>query len=226
MQKKQILLIFSLAVGLAFGCNKSRKTTSEQPVSTAKPAPEAQKTTTPEQPAAAPIAQSAPPLNSPTAPATAAQAAPAKRVPVIPPPTGVNKPTASLGVPTVQKKALSASKMAFLTEQNWLVTLASGSTPGVFENHYKNRWLVFKNDQTFQVFNGAQPTNKGRWAYDEAKDIIFLNTDYAHFNNSWKCQVFKKNMLLLGNTDLNATGIQIRLFMTDKKPGEVDSEGN
>jgi hypothetical protein len=146
--------------------------------------------------------------------------------PVLPPPAS-GKPSAKLNIPTVQKKPLSASKMAFLTEQNFLVTLAAGSAEElIFEKHYKNRWLVLQKDQTFQIFNDAVVENTGKWAYDEDKELIFMSTANAYFNNSWKCQSFKKNLLMLGNTDLNSTGIQIRCYMTTDKPGSVKSDGN
>ena len=233
MQKLPFQLIFGALACFVFGCHESKKSAVKQPEAMTQPAAP---TTNPVAATTAP-AQANPTVNpsqktlsqekTPANPAAqTTKTAPTKPNPVIPPPTGVNKPTASLGVPTVQKKPLSASKTAFFTEQNWLVTLASGSEPKLFEKAYENRWLIFKNDQTFQIFNDAAPTNKGRWAYDEANDILFLSTDYPYFNNSWKCQVFKKNMLLLGNTDINATGIQIRLFMTNKNPGEVKSDGN
>jgi hypothetical protein len=146
--------------------------------------------------------------------------------PIVPPKSSA-MPSAKIKVPTAQKKPLSASKMAFFTEQNFLITLAAGSSEElVFDKHYKNRWLVFKNDQTFQVFNDAAIESTGKWAYEEDKDLMYLSTSNAYFNNSWKCQSFKKNLLMLGNTDINSTGIQIRCYMTTDKPGSVKSDGN
>jgi hypothetical protein len=137
-----------------------------------------------------------------------------------------NEPSAKIAVPTAQKKALSASKMAFMTEQNFLVTLAAGSKPSDFTNFYENRWLIFNKDMTFSILKNDQAESTGKWAYDEAGDELFLRTDNKFFNNSWKCQNFKKNLLLLGNTELNHTGIQIRLYMTTEKPGTINSDGS
>ncbi len=248
MQKKLIAMTLGIAVALTAGCNREKKATSNQPDQpTATTVPVA-----PVVPGKGTLGQAAAPVQSATNPAAAAAqtaqktgemaapnpanpapatgtkpAAPTSKT-VAPPELGVSKPTASLGVPTTQKKPLSASKMAFFTTQNFLVTMASNtnSEPKLFEKAYENRWLVFQKDQTFQVFKDAVPTNTGRWAYDEDADILFLRTDNAYFNNSWKCQSFKKNLLLLGNTELNNTGIQIRLFMTEKKPGDVKSDGS
>ncbi len=227
MQKKSFSLIFGLVASLAFGCKEAKKTASntpaQQPQNSGAAAAQQQN-----QPTNNPSpTQNTPPANGQSLNGTTNQTpatAPAKPNPVMPKPTGVGEPTTSLKVPTAQKKPLSASKMAFLTEQNWLVTLASD--PKLFEKAYVNRWLIFQKDQTFQIFNDAKATHSGRWAFDEANETLFMNTDNPYFNNSWKCQVFKKNMLLLGNTELNATGIQVRLYMTDKKPGELKSDGN
>lgn len=127
-------------------------------------------------------------------------------------------PDPGKGVPTVQTKKLSASKMAFLTEQNFMFTSATGAK---MAEYVKNKWLVFKPDQTLEIYQDKLKIDGGRWAYDEANDIVFLSCKDKTFNNSWKTQSFGKNLLLLGNTDLNATGQQFRMYMTTYAPGEI-----
>lgn len=224
MQKLPAFLSVSLVLSLFLACQNGNKTQQTDPKTASKEIPSAVEADkklkadggqVPSQPGEA------------TRPMTQAEMAKALEAtpntadpnrPKINPPA---PPDLSKGVPTVQTKKLSASKMAFLTEQNFMFTSASGAK---MAEHVKDKWLVFKPDQTLEIYHNKQKIDGGRWAYDEEKDVVFLSCKDRAFNNSWRTQQFGKNLLLLGNTDLNVTGQQFKLYMNKFKPGEIPEE--
>ncbi len=124
----------------------------------------------------------------------------------------VRVPVSSLAPP-------SASRVEFFTKQNFYFAMAARSSePGIFEKQYKDKWLVFKADQNFEIYQKSNLVGTGRWTFRESDSNLFLSCDDPYINNSWKFQNMPAAALLLGNTDLNKTGIQARLFMSDEKP--------
>ena len=62
----------------------------------------------------------------------------------------------------------------------------SSASGAKMAEYVKDKWLVFKPDQTLEIYLNKQKIDGGRWAYDEEKDVIFLSCKDKAFNNSWR----------------------------------------
>jgi hypothetical protein len=86
----------------------------------------------------------------------------------------------------------------------------SGSDTTVHLN-YVNKTLQFREDQTFDIIIKGKVAETGHWAMEEEKKILYLSCNDTYFNNTWRVQENGFRLVFIGNTDLNVTGIQIRL---------------
>lgn len=88
--------------------------------------------------------------------------------------------------------------------------------------YYKNRWIEFFADGTFENGIGGKQTNKGKWTLDPQTNLIDLdyedNSKGKEFDEQWKGQIHPPVLLLLGNTPKNPDGGQIKLDQIEARP--------
>lgn len=90
------------------------------------------------------------------------------------------------------------------------------------QDYYKNRWIEFFADGTFENGIGGKKTNRGKWTLDLETNIM----DFDYEDNSvepdeqWKTQIHSPILLLLGNTPKNDSGGQINMKKLDSRPTE------
>jgi len=89
-------------------------------------------------------------------------------------------------------------------------------------DYYKNRWIEFKADGTFENGVGAKQTNTGHWSLDSSNTFIDLNfkDNSVEQDEQWKVQINPPILLLLGNSPKNTTGAQMKLSLIDERPKE------
>lgn len=105
----------------------------------------------------------------------------------------------------------STSRRAFMTTGWWNPITGISPTDTTIYQQYKPKWLKFKDDQTFDILMHGKVIDTGNWAFDETKFILYLSCNDPYFNNSWNIKERGFRLILIGNTDINITGIQIRL---------------
>lgn len=128
------------------------------------------------------------------------------------PPEMVNVPIGAIAPP-------NTSRRAYLSTGWWHCSMAYSGSDTLVHLNYQQKWLKFREDQTFDVMiKGKVVDNTGRWAFDEDKNQIFLSCKDPYINNSWQVQDKGFVMILKGNTDINFTGIQVRLACNKTQP--------
>lgn len=140
-----------------------------------------------------------------------AEAAPA---PVAPP----AKTPRPVTVPVDRIPPASASRKAYLSTGWWHMNEAlQANDPNVYD-HFRDKWLRFYEDQTFDLLMNKKVIDKGRWNWDEANSEIYLSCNDPWFNNTWKIKEKGFVMIWIGNTDINTTGIQARVVNSKTEP--------
>ncbi len=129
-----------------------------------------------------------------------------------------------LRVPVDALPPASASHRAYLASAYWHLSAAVSPVEGNIQERYDKKWLVFRQDQTFDIVAEGKVVDTGRWNWDAEKNVIYLSCRDPHLNNSWAVKDLTFLMIWIGNTDLNRTGIQIRVqghkqapWLTEKK---------
>ncbi len=112
----------------------------------------------------------------------------------------------------------SASRKAYLSTGWWHCNTAMSAVDSTINENYKQKFMKFREDQTFDVIIKGKVVETGRWAFDDAKNQIFLSCKDNYLNNSWQIQDKGFVMIWKGNTDLNSTGIQIRVICSKSEP--------
>jgi hypothetical protein len=84
--------------------------------------------------------------------------------------------------------------------------------------NYNGKTLQFRENQTFDIIQNGKVLESGHWAYEEDKKLMYISCNNTYFNNSWKVQENGFRMVWLGNTDLNVTGIQMRMDGSKTNP--------
>lgn len=130
----------------------------------------------------------------------------------------VKKAPARVNVPWEQITPPTTSRRAFLSTNWWEVRMAYQPSDTSVHLQYQGKFLKFREDQTFDILQGNKLLESGHWAYDDENKIMFIACNNTYFNNSWKVQENGFRMVWLGNTDLNVTGIQMRLDGINKLP--------
>ena len=121
-------------------------------------------------------------------------------------------------VPIERLPPASASRKAYLSTGWWNVNEAlQASNDHVFDN-YRDKWLHFYEDQTFEILYQKKVVEKGRWNWDEAQNEIYLSCKDPWFNNTWKVKDKGFVMIWIGNSDINKTGIQARVANSRTEP--------
>jgi len=123
----------------------------------------------------------------------------------------LKKAPARVNVPWDKITPPSTSRRAFLSSGYWIVKMAYQPSDTTVHLSYKGKYLQFREDQSFDILENGKLLESGHWGYDDPKKILYISCNNTYFNNSWKLQENGFRMVWLGNTDLNVTGIQIRL---------------
>jgi hypothetical protein len=122
-----------------------------------------------------------------------------------------SEPPPRVNVPWDKVAKPSTSRRSFMTSGWWNPTAAVQPTDSTVSRYYKPKWLKFREDQTFDILVQNKVVETGHWAFDETKFVLYLSCADPYFNNTWNVMERGFRMILVGNTRLNVTGIQIRL---------------
>ncbi len=127
-------------------------------------------------------------------------------------------PPRMVTVPLGQLPPASASRRAYLATGWWHLNMAFQASDTTIHHHYQDKWLKFREDQTFDILVKNQVVDTGRWNWDDATNIIYLACRDPYINNTW--QITDKGFVMIwaGNTTLNVTGIQIRVIGSKSPP--------
>ena len=128
------------------------------------------------------------------------------------------QPPARVNVPWDKMPAPSTSRKSFLSTGWWNLRMAYQSSDTTVHKNYIGKFLQFREDQTFDIIQGKKVVETGRWGFDEANKTIYISCKNTYFNNSWKINENGFRMVWLGNTDINFTGIQMRMDGTKTDP--------
>jgi hypothetical protein len=120
-------------------------------------------------------------------------------------------PPARVQVPWQSVKPPSTSRRSFLSTDWWQIRMAYQSSDTTVHKNYQGKFLKFREDQTFDIIQNGKVVESGNWAFDEEKKLIYIACRNTYFNNTWKVQENGFRMVWLGNTDINFTGIQMRM---------------
>lgn len=130
----------------------------------------------------------------------------------------VDRPPARVEVPIDKPGPASASRKAYLSTGWWHLNMAFQGTNSKVHEKLTNKWLRFREDQTFDILIKGQKVDSGRWAWDEDHHQIYLSCNDPYINNTWEVNDKGFVMIWLGNTDLNVSGIQIRVVCSKGEP--------
>lgn len=130
----------------------------------------------------------------------------------------VQAPPRRVDVPIDALPAPTASHKAFLSTGWWHLNMALSPTDSTIYRQYKDRYLRFREDQTFDLIYQGKVVESGRWNWDRDLNEIYISCPNPYLNNTWKVTDKGFVMIWKGNTALNITGIQIRVACTRTSP--------
>jgi hypothetical protein len=113
-----------------------------------------------------------------------------------------------------------ANKQQF-TDGWWRLRGASSAEDAYISDFYSKRWLKFYENRNFDILINGKTVEQGRWNYDAKNEEILLSCQNVYFNNSWKVIARKEMIVLIGNTALNNTGIQIQMIHSGALPVDL-----
>lgn len=116
-----------------------------------------------------------------------------------------------LRVPVDDLPPATASHRAYLSSAYWHLSMAVSPRDENVQPYYEKKWLVFRQDQTFDILIEGKVVDTGRWNWDVDKNVIYLSCKDPYINNTWAVKDLMFLMIWIGNTDLNKTGIQIKV---------------
>jgi hypothetical protein len=130
---------------------------------------------------------------------------------------GVKMPP-TIRVPLDRLPPASASRRAYLSTGWWHMNEALQASGQQIYEFYRDKWLRFNEDQTFEIIKDKKVIEKGHWNWDENKNEIYLSCQDPWFNNTWQVKDKGFVMIWIGNTDMNSTGIQARVVNSKTEP--------
>ena len=132
----------------------------------------------------------------------------------------VQEPPRMVNVPLNTLPPLTASRKAYLSTGWWHLNMAFQPSDTLVHKNYQHKWLQFREDQTFDILIKNKVVDTGRWGWDEAKSEVYLSCKDPYINNTW--HVTEKGFVMIwkGNTDINVTGIQVRVVGSRNAPPE------
>ena len=134
------------------------------------------------------------------------------------PPVQIHRAPARVNVPIATLPKPTASRKAYLSTGWWHCNDAMVGTDSLLARNYKSKFMKFREDQTFDLMIKGKVVETGQWAFDEAKNQIYISCKDTYLNNSWQLQDKGFVMIWKGNTDINVTGIQIRVICSKTEP--------
>ena len=134
------------------------------------------------------------------------------------PPVQIRKAPEMVKVPLERIPVASTSRKAYLATGWWHCAMALSGTDSLIHLDYQPKWMKFREDQTFDILIKGQVVDTGRWTFDEDNMEIYLSCKDPYLNNVWKVQEKGFVMVFKGNTDINLTGIQIRVIGKKEQP--------
>ncbi|MBK8194964.1 MAG: hypothetical protein IPK76_17785 [Lewinellaceae bacterium] len=130
----------------------------------------------------------------------------------------ISKPPAMVNVPIDALPPATASHKAYLSSGWWHMNMAYQPSDTTVHRHYQSKWLRFRQDQSFDILIKNKVVDTGRWNWDETKNEIYLSCKDPYINNTWHVTEKGYVMIWKGNTDLNVTGIQVRVVGSGTEP--------
>ena len=130
------------------------------------------------------------------------------------------EPPRMVNVPIDALPPATASHRAYLSTGYWHLNMAYQPSDTTVHLNYQQKWLHFREDQTFDVLIKGKVVDTGRWNWDVAKNEIYLSCKDPYINNTWAVTDKGFVMIWKGNTELNVTGIQIRVVGSKTLPAE------
>ncbi len=124
-----------------------------------------------------------------------------------------------VNVPLDKLPPASASRRAYLASGWWHLNMAVQATDTTIYHQYQHKWLKFREDQTFDILINNEVADTGRWNWDDKNNVFYISCRDPYINNTWQVKEKGSVMIWAGNTDLNVTGIQIRLVGSKTPPG-------
>jgi hypothetical protein len=121
-------------------------------------------------------------------------------------------PPAVTGIPVASLPSPTASRRSYLATGFWHIKHAVSITDSTAYKNYNPKVLKFRENQTFDIYLDNKVAMSGNWAFIEESMEIYLSCSDPWFNNSWKVVENGFSMVLVGNTDLNKTGVQVRMY--------------
>jgi hypothetical protein len=115
-------------------------------------------------------------------------------------------------VPWDTVKKPTTSRRAFMATGWWTPKMAYQPSDTTVHVHFIGKWFRFAEDQTFKIYTASgEEQGNGHWAWDDDKKIMYMACTDPWFNNTWATQERGFRMVWKGNTDINVTGIQVRM---------------
>lgn len=123
----------------------------------------------------------------------------------------VKKPPVQHVVPVNEIKAPNTSRRTYLNTGWWFPKMAFQTSDTTIHHNYLGKFLKFRPDQTFDIIKDGKVVDSGHWNFDDDRWIFYLSCHDPYWNNTWKVMEKGFTMILIGQTELNYSGIQIRL---------------
>lgn len=114
-------------------------------------------------------------------------------------------------VPWDTVKKPSTSRRAFMSTGWWTPKMAYQPSDTSVHVNFLGKWLRFEEDQTFKIYIAGKVVDQGHWAWDDVQKIMYISCTDPWFNNTWATQERGFRMVWKGNTEINFTGIQVRM---------------
>jgi hypothetical protein len=112
----------------------------------------------------------------------------------------------------------STSRRAYLATGWWHCNMAISGIDSLIHLNYIDKWLKFREDQSFDIMIKGKVVDTGRWTWLEDKNELYLSCKDPYLNNSWSLIDKGFVMIWRGNTALNLTGIQVRVACSKTQP--------
>jgi hypothetical protein len=129
----------------------------------------------------------------------------------------VGKAPRHVDVPWDQTKP-TTSRRAYMASGWWYATMAYQPSDTAVHYHFKDKWFKFKEDQSFEMYINGKVVDRGHWGYDDANTVMYISCNDPYYNNTWAVQERGFRMVWKGNTELNVTGIQVRMDNAPSPP--------
>lgn len=112
----------------------------------------------------------------------------------------------------------STSRRAYMATGWWYPMMAYQPADTTVHHNFIGKWFKFRDDLSFDILVKNQVVETGHWNFDEEKMIVYIACKDPYFNNTWAVQERGFRMIWKGNTELNLSGIQVRMDNSPTPP--------